>query len=273
MKKQTGKKKPDIISILLILIGAGMILFALMKLIPILTEYHEDEQAYRDLREDYVKVDEELKTKSEEVEQNPNWWYQNVYVDLDKLREANPDVVGWIRFDEMNINYPIVYSGDNDTYLRADLNKEYSKAGTLFIDKKNQPDFSDGNTIIYGHNMKNGSMFGKLKNYKKDNFYEENQYFTIYTTDRAMRYHIYAYHDIEETDSYFFTTYEGEKALGDLISFVKRKSYQDTGVEVTADDKTVTLVTCSAEKYRFLVHAVLEETHYYEEDAAESGEE
>lgn len=260
MKKQ--KRRPDVLSVLLVLAGVAMIAFALVKLIPILLQYYKEEAAYDEIRDDYVEV----KTIDQLTEEEGTWWYDSVFVNLGELQKENADVVAWIRFDHMDLSYPIMYSGDNETYLHADLNKEYSKAGTLFVDQKNQPDFSDGNTIVYGHNMKNGSMFGKLKKYKKDGFYEDNQYFTIYTNEAAMRYHIFAYYDTDETDSYYFTSYEGEEALGNLFSEFQRKSYYDTGVEVTPEDKTVTLSTCSAEGMRFLVIGVLEETHDYTQE-------
>ncbi len=260
MKKQ--KRRPDVLSVLLVLAGVAMIAFALVKLIPILLQYYEEEAAYDEIRDDYVEV----KTIDQLTEEEGTWWYDSVFVNLGELQKENADVVAWIRFDHMDLSYPIMYSGDNETYLHADLNKEYSKAGTLFVDQKNQPDFSDGNTIVYGHNMKNGSMFGKLKKYKKDGFYEDNQYFTIYTNEAAMRYHIFAYYDTDETDSYYFTSYEGEEALGNLFSEFQRKSSYDTGVEVTPEDKTVTLSTCSAEGMRFLVIGVLEETHDYTQE-------
>ena len=260
MKKQ--KRRPDVLSVLLVLAGVAMIAFALVKLIPILLQYYEEEAAYDEIRDDYVEV----KTIDQLTEDEGTWWYDSVFVNLGELQKENADVVAWIRFDHMDLSYPIMYSGDNETYLHADLNKEYSKAGTLFVDQKNQPDFSDGNTLVYGHNMKNGSMFGKLKKYKKDGFYEDNQYFTIYTNEAAMRYHIFAYYDTDETDSYYFTSYEGEEALGNLFSEFQRKSYYDTGVEVTPEDKTVTLSTCSAEGMRFLVIGVLEETHDYTQE-------
>lgn len=263
MKKQ--RRRPDVLSILLVIAGIAMIGFALAKLIPILLQYHEEEAVYDEIRDDYVEV----KSIDDLKEAESTWWYDSVFVNLEELQKENADVAAWIRFDHMDLSYPIMYSGDNETYLHADLNKEYSKAGTLFIDQKNEPDFSDGNTIVYGHNMKNGSMFGKLKKYKKDGFYEDNQYFTIYTKDEAMRYHIFAYYDTDETDSYYFTSYEGEEALGNLFSEFKKKSYYDTGVEVTPEDKTVTLSTCSAEGKRFLVIAVLEETHAYAQTETE----
>lgn len=267
-EKQKNKKKVDVISILLILIGVGMIGFALAKLIPIFLQYYQEEEAYEEIREDYV----ELKSVQELTEADKTWWYDSVFVNLEELQKENEDVTAWIRFDNMELSYPVVYSGDNETYLHADLNKEYSKAGTLFIDKKNNPDFSDGNTIIYGHNMKNNSMFGKLKKYKKDGFYDKNQYFTIYTEGQALRYHIFSYYDTEETDPYYFTEYEGEEALGKLFSDFQSKSYLDTGVEVDAKDKTVTLSTCSAEGMRFLVTAVLEETYDYESETLKTVE-
>lgn len=267
MKKNKIKqgRKLDLLSVLLIIAGLAMIVFALTKLIPILLQYHEEEAAYDEIRDEYVTV-KAYEDDDTETQEDSTWWYDSIFVNIEKLQEKNPDIAAWIRFDHMDLSYPVMYSGDNETYLHADMNKEYSKAGTLFVDQKNQPDFSDGNTIVYGHNMKNGSMFGKLKKYKKDGFYEDNQYFTIYTNEAAMRYHIFAYYDTDETDSYYFTSYEGEEALGNLFSEFQRKSYYDTGVEVTPEDKTVTLSTCSAEGMRFLVIGVLEETYDYTQE-------
>lgn len=259
-KNPEKKKKPDTVTIVCMVVGIILIVVALSQLIPVLYHYVTEENAYEDIRNEYVEVDHSKKTNGGE-KANKNWWYENISVDLAALQKENKEAVAWIRFDEMDLSYPVMYSGDNEKYLHRDLDGKDSKAGSLFIDAKNNPDFSDRDTIIYGHNMKNLSMFGRLKKYKKDGFYEDNQYFTIYTTQKAYRYHIFSYFDIDETNDFFFTSYESEDAMASLISTMKKKSYMNTGVEVSKDDKVVTLSTCSAEGKRFLVNAVLEEEH------------
>ncbi len=96
-----------------------------------------------------------------------DWWATDVKVEFDKLKAENPDAIGWIRFDnqdELGINYPILYSGDNQKYLRTDLHGNSHIAGCIFLEGLNKSDFSDYYNIIYGHNMNDGSMFGSLKN-------------------------------------------------------------------------------------------------------------
>ena len=100
-----------------------------------------------------------------------DWWATDVKVEFDKLKAENPDAIGWIRFDnqdELGINYPILYSGDNQKYLRTDLHGNSHIAGCIFLEGLNKSDFSDYYNIIYGHNMNDGSMFGSLKKYKDD---------------------------------------------------------------------------------------------------------
>lgn len=104
-----------------------------------------------------------------------DWWATDVKVEFDKLKAENPDVIGWIRFDnqdELGINYPILYSGDNEKYLRTDLYGNSHIAGCIFLEGLNKSDFSDYYNIIYGHNMNDGSMFGSLKKYKDDGFWK-----------------------------------------------------------------------------------------------------
>ena len=100
------------------------------------------------------------------------------------IRSDDPESTG--------IDYPVLYSGDNEKYLRRDLYGEEHIAGSIFLEGLNRPDFTDYYTIIYGHNMNDGSMFGGLKKYKEKEFWEENQYFTLYTEDMAYRYQIFA---------------------------------------------------------------------------------
>lgn len=123
------------------------------------------------------------------------------------------------------------------------------------METENTPDFQDCHTILYGHNMKNLSMFGRLKKYKTEDFYQGNEYFTIYTEERIYRYQIFAYYDTSENGDVYTIGFGADEVFGEFLNQAKKRSYYDTGVEVTKEDKVITLSTCSVEGKRFVVHA------------------
>lgn len=240
-----------------LVIGTAMILVSLILLTSTLWEYKKAENTYDELNETYVTV-------AEEPEEDDNWWYEDVDIDLAELQAENQDVIGWIRFDNIEVlSYPVMYSGDDETYLRTDLYGNGSTSGSIFMEGVCTPDFEDCHTILYGHNMKNLSMFGSLKKYKTDGFYEDNQYFTIYTTDMAYRYQIFSYRDVAETDSVYTVGFAPNDEFETFVTEMIRKSYEDTGIDVTKDDKVMTLSTCSTEGKRFVVHALRVDEHAY----------
>ena len=109
-------------------------------------------------------------------------------IDFDSLRSINTDVIGWIYVEALDgVSYPVVKGTDNDQYLHMTYEKNYNFAGTIFIDYENKADFSDCNTLVYGHNMKNGSMFKDVNRYKDEAYFKEHQFFTIYTPEREIR--------------------------------------------------------------------------------------
>ena len=155
----------------------------------------EAEKFYAQASETYV---------TEEVEPQPTTpdWYGQVEVNLAELQEVNPDVIGWIFFENDPINYPILYSGDNNAYLRHTYTGEYAIAGSIFIDGDNHPDFTDSRTIIYGHNMDDDTtMFSRLLRFLDKSYYDEHRFFQIITNNAAYRYEIYASEVVEPTDA------------------------------------------------------------------------
>ena len=127
------------------------------------------------------------------------------------------------------------------------------------MDANNHADFSDQNTFIYGHNMKDKTMFGKLNDYKDEEFYKENPYFYIYTPDYTYRYDIFScYLARVDNEVDFYTQFASDEQFQEFLDGVKAQSAYDTGVEVTPEDKVITLMTCNKAgyDYRFLVHAV-----------------
>ena len=178
-------------------------------------------------------------------------------VDFAALKSVNEDVVGWIYVEALdNISYPIVQGKDNEMYLHQTYEKNYNFAGTLFVDYENSGDFSDCNTLIYGHNMKNGSMFGHLKKFVEDQgLYNKSRYFWILTPDKNYRYEIIsAYTTGVDSDTYTLFKGPGEEFQNYLETIRGYSEIQTDPGELTIKDKIVTLSTCTGnESTRFVV--------------------
>lgn len=264
---QKGQKKQgrDFLSIFLCLAGAALIVVALAMLIPNLLDYKKSNDTYEALKEEFVTEQPEHDGESGQAkEEAAEDQWKDVKIDFDKLEQENQDIIGWIRFDHIEqLSYPVLYSGDDSTYLRTDIYGNSTIAGCIFMEGMNTPDFQDSHTILYGHNMKNRSMFGSLRNYKTEDFYEENQYFTIYTREKAYRYQIFSYRDVPETDHVYTVGFAADDTFQTFLEELVRKSYYDTGVTVTKDDHVMTLSTCSTTGNRFVVHAVRVEEYTY----------
>lgn len=255
----------------LLLLGLGIALFvvSLSMLIPTLLDYKKANDTYDELKDKYVTVKQETLSQDEvqEIEGvvSDSWWYEDVDIQLEGLQRENSDIVGWILFENNDIiSYPVLYSGDNEKYIRSDIYGNSTTAGCIFMEGACVPDFNDCHTIIYGHNMKNSSMFGSLKKYKTEDYYAGHQYFMIYTNDMAYRYRIFAYYDIPENDDVYQVGFAPDDTFQTFLNDMKRHSYEDTEISVTKDDKVITLSTCSTEGYRFVVHAVRVDEHNYE---------
>ena len=163
-----------------------------------------------------------------------------------------------------DISYPVMYSGDNSYYLRKTFNREHATAGSIFLEGSNKTDFGDCHTIIYGHNMKNLSMFGKLKYYNRDeNYYDSHQYFQILVDGKKYRYRIFSYETVSDDSDEYTVGFEPDETFGKFVQRMAASSMKDTGIVPTKDDKVVTLSTCSTsgETYRFVVHGVRVDEH------------
>ena len=182
-----------------------------------------------------------------------------ISIDFASLKSINDDVIGWIYMEALpQISYPVVQGEDNNTYLHQTYEKNYNFAGTIFIDYENKRDFSDCNTLVYGHNMKNGSMFGMLKKYRADEtLYNTSKYFWILTPEKNYRYEIIAAY----TTSVNSETYTLFKGPGSEFLEYEKKMFQNSEIQTDASaedadvkDKIVTLSTCTGNQAtRFVV--------------------
>lgn len=187
---------------------------------------------------------------------------ENVTNVVKELKQMNNDFVGVLSIPDTIINYPVMYTKGEDYYLRKSFDKKQSDAGTLFIDKHNSIDPIDDNIIIYGHNMKNGTMFHELLNYKKESFYKNHKYIYFNKVDNSEKYEIIAvfyskvYYETDNVFKYYkFYNANNEEELNDYVNNIKELSLYNTNVDAKLGDKFITLSTCeySQENGRFVV--------------------
>ena len=185
-------------------------------------------------------------------------------IDFETLTRENPDVYAWIQIPGTQVDYPILQSSEDDSYyLTHTIDGEEKTEGAIYTEQLNNKDFTDPNTVIYGHNMRNESMFGSLHWYEDREFFDENRELTIYLPDKILHYRIFAayvYDNRHILQSFDFTNKTEYQGYLDSIFALKSVSNNiDTSAEVGSDDRIVTLSTCNAgrDEERYLVQAVL----------------
>ena len=258
--------------------GAVLIFCSIAALVVILINYQRARAKYDSIEVEYTYKVVSMPEKTEhepEPEPDPEpepeelpltpevlnkKWGELTGTDFLSFKADWPEAVGWIYFETQDINYPIMYSGDNVKYLDTAYDGTYLFAGAIFLDEESTTDFSDPHSLIYGHNMADESMFGSLRNYLyTPDYYEDRQYFDIFTGEKILRYRIFAYGLIPANSLIYWTfgpNPENMQALVDTIISESRIKPED--IEVTADDTIVTLSTCSGDSStRTVVCAVL----------------
>ena len=252
--EQKKKKKSDVLLTIALIVAIAVFCYAAFNLYHIYTEYKKGTDEYNQIEAMAVTGRD---ADSTEVAGPSAQIKPPIEVDFDKLKSVNEDVVGWIYVDALpDISYPIVKGKDNQTYLHQTYEKNYNFAGTIFVDYENSGDFSDCNTLVYGHNMKNGSMFGHLKKFREDDkLYKQDKYFWILTPERNYRYEIItAYTTGVNSDTYTLFKGPGEEFEKYLETIKGYSEIQTDDTDLTIKDKIVTLSTCTGnESTRFVV--------------------
>lgn len=199
-------------------LGIAVILFAAAMMYFTRRAYRNAEDLYEEINEVYVtagsaketaapvSVSDEILYTEFEPEQSEDvheygHWSEMIRVDLNQLSETYPDVIGWLYFEDGEISYPILYSGDNETYLRRAYTGETTSAGSIFLNADNHTDFSDDVTVLFGHNMRDESMFGNLRNYPyPGDEVDAHAFVQVHTKAGIFRYKIAAGADVADTD-------------------------------------------------------------------------
>ena len=179
-------------------------------------------------------------------------------MDFTALQQVNPEVLGWILIPDSTISYPLVQHDDNTYYLKKTWKKQSSAVGAIFLEAKNSADFSDFNTVIYGHNMNNGSMFGGLKKYKKQSYWAAHP--NVYITDQSGSrcYEIFAAYEVSTAGISYQIGFASDASRQNFLDQCMALSVIDTGVVPTIRDRIVTLSTCTGRGHatRWVVQAV-----------------
>jgi sortase B len=217
----------------------AVFLIAAFNIIRIKLGYNKADTVYTEIQNSVVK-----ETPNEEIPELTK--EPSIEIDFDALKSRNDDVVGWLYCPDTVINYPVAQGEDNNQYLRRDLDGKYLVTGTLFADYRNGKVEADSNYIIYGHNMRNSTMFGTLIKYKEQTYYDAHPVFYYLTPEKTYKIELYAGLVIK-SDSEIYAINQSASQLDIQISQFKEKSTFKSDVEYTPGDKVITLSTCSYE--------------------------
>ena len=205
------------------LILISILIFSGYKIYTKLSEYKKADNVYTELRE-----------KSQENNKD------------EKLSSINSDYRFWLKVNNTNIDYPVVQGKDNDYYLNHDFNKDYLASGSIFMDYRN--DFeNDKSIIIYGHHMRNKTMFGELANFKDESFFNENNKIEIEYKGKTYTYEIFSVYIADSSEDFLEINFNNDIEYENYINEIINKSLFKTKTNVTPSDKIITLYTCSYE--------------------------
>ena len=145
-------------------------------------------------------------------------------INFEELKQKNSDTVAWLKVENTNIEFPIVQANNNSYYLTHNFDKKYNVAGWIFADYKNKLDGTDRNIVVYGHNMRNNSMFGSLKDVITEEWYnnEENKYITFVTENEYQTYQVFSVYQIKTEDYYIQTEFKSNEFTEFIDTITKR---------------------------------------------------
>lgn len=212
-----SRKKEYVLLVLLVLLGV-IVLAAGGYLFHVWEGYHEAFAGYQKLKKFIIEkpnVEKEYGGQPENQEESE----ENLpKIDFDGLRTINGDIVAWIQIPGVGVDYPVVQGKDNEHYLHYTFDGKANKAGSIFLDYRNRADFTDSKVILYGHNMKDGSMFSNLKKFQDAGFRKEQGRVLHYLPDRMLEYEIVECRKVSVRDSiYEVEQEEGKNVLEQII--------------------------------------------------------
>ena len=275
-----GKKKKvsDKVLVLGIILCVAVMAFSLYQIIKTAMAYREGEEEYNQLRQyttaqkdsgdggesvsassestaSATKPTEALRAVSVTEDNAENTRKAPISVDWNSLKSINQDIVGWIYIGALKLSYPVTHYTDNDFYLHRTFEKNDNFAGSIFEECQNSTDFNDPNTIIYGHNMTNGSMFGTLSHLEQT--YTDDPFIWVLTPDGDYCYQIFSMKKAAISDETYTLFIGTDESFTDWCNKMKASSDVDTGsFSFNTESRILTLSTCTTDSgHRFVVQA------------------
>ena len=248
-KGKRYKSKNSTIAYVFILIFIAIFIFSAIQIIKYIKNSKENEKILEEISK-YITIN-----SSEDGEEQ-----DKIHIDFNSLKEKNSDTIGYLKVNGTDIESVVVQAEDNSYYLSHNFDKNNNNAGWIFADYRNKFDGTDRNIVIYGHNMKNGTMFSSLKNILNNDWQEaeENKYITFITENKASTYEVFSIYTIENEDYYITTSFKDDEEFQNFIDKIKSRSIKNYETKVTSEDQILTLSTCANDnKYRVVLHSKL----------------
>jgi len=245
--------------VILTLIFAFALIFSGYKLCREYSEQQESIDIYTDL-EKFVSVPDEAPNTtnpSESGETTPA--YVGPAIDFDELKKINDDCVAWIYIEDTDINYPIVQGSDNSYYLKHLIDGKWNSSGSIFMDSRVSADISDRHSIIYGHHMKNGTMFSGLTKYKEQEYFDEHPEGWLITPEGTYRIEFFAGYVANVKSVAWDLEFESDADFETWIKEAQKQSWFTSPFSPAVTDRILTLSTCSYEfdNARYVLHGIV----------------
>lgn len=253
--KSKGKKKNrSLISYTITIACLSVLIYASYGLFGILYDYYHNDKVLNNLQEIYYQDH----GREDSVDHSSE---KRIRSGFDDLQSMNEDVVGWITIDDTKIDYPIMQADNNIKYLDTNYHGDKSRAGSIFMDFRNDITMKENNLILYGHRVKDGSMFQHLKKYLDEDFFESHRTFTIDTLYDSYEAEIFAVYNTMIDFNYIQTDFSTEEKFDHLIQGINQRSIYESDITVNSSDQMITLSTCEytidPDDSRLVVHAKL----------------
>ena len=259
------KKSIKVLLILLCFVFLGIFAISGYQLISTLNQYKQAENAYNDVNDRFVTEKQPVPTEKPAENQppapspTPDIEHSPISVNFETLLQENSDVRGWLYLPGTVLNYPLVQARDNDFYLERMWNGEWNPNGSLFLDYRCAPNFTNHNTIIYGHNMNDGSMLHCIREYVEQSYYDEHPYMFMNTPDGNYRVEIFSGYICDaESDTYTIEFYD-TPSYEAYLDKICRQSNFNCDITPSVTDRIITLSTCTYEydTARYVLHGRL----------------
>ncbi len=251
--ERMNKKALEILRIVAICLCIAIIVYEAVKL-------YQDNKEYETAGNEYEQIRTQALNWPQSEDESEELQYPLLQIDFDGLSEVNPDFIGWLYFPALDISYPVVHENEIDQYLHLTFEGKNNKAGCIFQDVLSDPEFRGMHDIVFGHNMRDGSMFGNLKKLYQggDNVIADNPYIYVYTKDYVFQYRIFGYYNTNY-DSDAYSVVKTDEEYEDFLYYIDAHSVYKRPADANLSEKPslLTLSTCSGSSgsgRRFVVH-------------------